>query len=308
MDEDIKQDQALVATIAGSDLTLWSEERQNQFVDTFKDRSCAARYILAKTAEVIFETAEHRKFVSGRHKMKAFGTFSRVHPSDFFSEKERKEYAGHYWNANTVGGRAIKELDQIAEERAEEVLKNLPALKDAVQIIDPETAKKITRLEVLKKRGQEIAEELTEITQPIVFEDLPDTMTIGEFRAHVKGLEKRRRELLDRLSDIGTEGSSLEGQVNKTLYGGLPGLTDAVCKVVLEHLERSAALDVTSRRVEYLRKLGNNEAALDLLRHFEKDEKTISESVGASFKAALEKLQLASKKSKSGKKSAVSEG
>lgn len=79
MDEDIKQDQALVATIAGSDLTLWSEERQNQFVDTFKDRSCSARYILAKTAEVIFETAERRKFVSGRHKAKAFGTFSRVH-------------------------------------------------------------------------------------------------------------------------------------------------------------------------------------------------------------------------------------
>ena len=121
-------------------------------------------------------------------------------------------------------------------------------------------------------------------------------MTVAQFRALVKAADKKRRELVDKLHECGKEGSRLEAVVGKRLFKGLPGLAEAVCEVITQHLERSKALDATSRRVTEQVKFGDSEAALELLRHFESDEAEVSAKVKATFTDALEKLKLAVKK------------
>jgi hypothetical protein len=120
-------------------------------------------------------------------------------------------------------------------------------------------------------------------------------MTIGEFLANVKTRENERQRLIRRMNDIADEGRRLEAEISKTLFAGLPGLSEAVIDVIRNHVEQAIAFDATCRRVEEQVKFGNSAAAVELLRHFEKDELKVSEDVKARFDAALEALKVTSK-------------
>jgi hypothetical protein len=148
------------------------------------------------------------------------------------------------------------------------------------------------RIEELKAKGQKTLEQVEEASEPIVMSDINQDMTIKNFRAMVKAQDTRRRSLLNKLEEIGQEGSQLESTVNKRLYKGLPGLAEAVMNVVHQHLDRSKALDATARRVTEQVIFGDSEAALEMLKHFEQDEAQVSSSVKASFDEALAKLKL----------------
>jgi hypothetical protein len=285
---------AMTQALPTTALATWSETRQNEFVRTFADRSQASRYILLRAAYIILETAERRHFIGPKHVIRAKeGRSDYFNSNEFLTEDDARR---HCYRVSSVGGRRVEELETLAQERADEVLTNLPTLKDAVAVIDVETAKKLARLEVLKEQGNKNLEELNEVTQTIIISELPDTMTMLEFRTMVKDREKRRRTLIDRLNDLGEEGARLESEVYKRLYQGLPGLSDAVVTVVREHFERATAMDAMTRRVGEHVKFGQNDAAVELLRHFEKDELTVSANVATTFKTALQKLKLAGKK------------
>jgi hypothetical protein len=277
---------------------LWSEARQNEFAQTFKDRVNVARYILEKTAHSIAATALRRKFVGERQVDRLLRDVPALTYARFMDTTGLKDHEVRYLSTQKlkIGGREPEDLNRIAEERAEAVLKDLPPLQKAVQIIDPETAKMLDRIEELKKKGEEVKEELEEAADPIFMAELDQKMTIGAFRQMVKDKDKKRVALLQKLKDIGKEGSDLETIVGKRLYKGLPGLSEAVLEVVTQHLDRSKALDATARRVEEQVKFGSSEEALELLRHFEKDEEKISEEVKSKFAAALESLKVAVKK------------
>jgi hypothetical protein len=303
---------AMVASVSGNALALWSEDKKKEFVGTFKDRVMVARFILEFSAYEIARIAQRRRFIGQRHWDRMFE--KEVYEHDFRAQRFMKQVAGYevpnaqYYNGsyyeNKVGGRDPKELEAIAKERADAVLKSLPPIQEALNIIDPESAKMLDRIDALKAAGEKLKELVEEASEPIVLAEVDQKMTIGSFRKMVKDQDSRRRKLLEKMKEIGKEGSQLEAIVGKRLFKGLPGLSDAVMAVVRQHIDRSKGLDATSRRVEEQVIFGDCDAALELLRGFEKDEAVISESVKASFDAALEKLKFSVKRGRKALKGA----
>jgi tripartite-type tricarboxylate transporter receptor subunit TctC len=111
----------------------------------------------------------------------------------------------------------------------------------------------------------------------------------------VREREEERQKLIKRMNTLASEGRRLESEISKTLFAGLPGLSDAVVAVIRNHVEQALAFESTGRRVEEQVKFGNSTAAVELLRHFESDEVKVSDQVKAQFDEALNKLKVAAK-------------
>jgi hypothetical protein len=276
------------------EMALWTNEKRKEFVTLFHQRVKVARAILLWSAHLILERALTRQFIGPRH----FSSLG-YHPHCAFPTHElydSHEPGAYGHHSRGIGGRPQEEIFEIAQQRAEEILSNLPPIKEAVRIIDPETANMIDKKEKLKKKGEELNIKLEEASVPIIMSELNPKMSIGDFLALVKEKDAHRRKLLDKLDEIGREGSELEIAISKRLFKGLPGLAEAVIDVVKNHQDRAKALDAMGRRVEEQVRFGDSDAAKDLLKHFEKDEAQISQNVKDQFAAALEKLKLLGKK------------
>jgi hypothetical protein len=172
----------------------------------------------------------------------------------------------------------------------------LPPISKVVAIIDAETAKKIDRKDKLQAEGEKLRLTLDEVCGVIrMSDDQYQDMTVRQFRAMVIERDTRRQDLIERMNKIAIEGQKLEEEIAKTLFAGLPGISEAVVEVIRNHIEKAIALDTVNRRVAEQVKFGDSSAAVELLRRFEKDEVEVSEKVGASFKAALEALKVSLK-------------
>jgi hypothetical protein len=101
---------------------------------------------------------------------------------------------------------------------------------------------------------------------------------------------------MQQMNELGEDGAKLEDAINKTLYAGLPGLSEAVIQVIQDSIDRYRNFDTMSRRVEEQVRFGDNEAAMNILSNFEKDEVTVSDKVKAEFSEAMNKLKAAVKK------------
>jgi tripartite-type tricarboxylate transporter receptor subunit TctC len=126
-------------------------------------------------------------------------------------------------------------------------------------------------------------------------------MTVREFRVMVNERLAERRAVGQKLENLAEDGTALEVEVNKRLYSGIPGLTDAIVNTVNNLYDQAAALNEVTRRLEERVLFGDSEAALEMLRRFEKDEVEVSEEIRAEFRKALETLKV-SKKQLKGKK------
>ena len=301
---------SLMTSVSSEEIVNWGDDKKKEFVNLFHNRVRAARYLLERTAYRIAATAEQKKFISQKHlrglysnEDLRYGNGLEFNPNRFYDpidegECEDRNLYGHrnvyirINNAGKIGGREINDLDAIAEQRARSVLDELPPLKAAVQIIDPETAKLIERKDKLLVQGEKTREEIEEVSEPIIMADLDQNMTVGAFRALVKERDSKRRQLLNKLSEIGREGSELEASISKKLYSGLPGLSEAVVEVIKSHIDRSTALDEVSRRVDEQVRFGDSAAATSLLSHFEADEAEIGDKVRSQLSEAMEKLKL----------------
>ncbi len=279
---------AMLAQVANGTIAAWSEDKKKDFVKTFKDRARVAKYILHATANEIQDAALKRHFISPKH------TRGRAVTSGETDYEEQRVHAA--WNK--VGGRDAKELHAIAQERAKAILAELPQVRSAVQIIKPDVAKMMDRCDSLRKKGQALCDELGELGRDVSLADVDQKMTIADFRAMVKGRARRKREILETLKEVGTEGTELESRVAKELYAGLPGLSDAVVRVIDQHRERAVAMDQVQRRVEEKVMFGDSKEAMSILESFERDEVEVSAQVRAEFGAALQTLRLAGKKAR----------
>lgn len=293
-----------LAQLNDTAIAMWSDEKKKDFVGTFAQRARVARYILEKTAQIILDKAYERHYISTKHLnelAKTPGAYQtqalrQVISADLYDKPEGRD---SYYRAPTmVGGRNITQLDDIARERSEAILKELPQLRKAIEIISPDTAKLMAQRDTILEKGNKLAEKLEEIAQPIAMSDLDQKMTIGDFRKMVKDRNKQRKKLIDALNELGEEGSELENTINKRLYRGLPGLSDAVIRVAVAHKEKSLALDEMNRRVAEKVQFGDSDAALELLKRFEQDEVKVNDAIKAEFAAAMEKLQLAGKQAR----------
>jgi hypothetical protein len=280
---------------ACTNMASWSETKRENFAETFEQRAAAAKHIYVLTAEQIWSTACNRRFVSTPHAKKtekaraACGNLSQRYGND----------------VQKTTGRSYNEMEAIAKERAKLILSELPPIKKAVQIIDPKTAKQMDRRDALITKGKTVRDELVELQEEILLEDQDDAMTMAEFKKMLRDNKARQRKLIGELKDIADEGQTLETSIAKALYKGLPGLSDAVVKVVNDFYQRATALSATTRRVGERVRFGDSEAALELLQGFEKDEVEVSDNIKGEFAAAMETLKVAKKQLRAPKKKAA---
>ena len=274
------------ALITASDcrsIAMWDEGKKKEFIRTFEERVEVASYILNQTAHCITQKATSRQFLSYKHQ-------SRIKPVNALKLTAQQVHNGPYYNY--LGGRPQQELDKIAEERAEDIIKKLPALKDAVKIIDQKTFDLIEEHKALKETCEKKNERLQELSVEIRLSDMEQDMTIGEFRNFVKETHKKKEILKTELYVMGQNLQSMETTIAKNLYAGIPGISDAIIAVINEHYERIIALENMSRRVSERVAFGDSDEALSLLEFFEKDEAVVSDNIQAEFDTALEKLHL----------------
>jgi hypothetical protein len=284
MQEDVLLDSSSSDLIVAADtrpISTWDEGKKREFIDTFKKRTDVALYLLKNTANYITEKATNRRFISQKH----YKDIKTVYPV-YFDMKNTG------WNPPSISGRSTTELEQIAENRADDVIKKLPALKTAVKIIDTETYALIEKHAAAKNALQVKKDKLDELAEEINLGELDQTMTVGALRAMLKKIEKTRDTLLHEISAEGRELQEMDILISKKLYAGIPGISEAIVKVINEHYERITALQAMTRRVEERIQFGDSKEALDMLAHFESDESTVSDNIRAEFDAALEKLKV----------------
>ena len=273
-----------LAPVDGASMVAWSEDKRKEFCGIFEDRSTAAGEILFLTACAVYESAKNRHFIPAAPGFR----------DKLFDNHNRRHNYRH-----EIGGRTHEELNQIAKDRAKSILDTLPASRDAVEVIDSETASKMRKKERLDEQLKELQEELEELPIEIKMSEMDQSMTLGQFREYVELEVEKRKKLVAKVQKVGGQARGLEQEISKKLYHGLPGLKDAVAKVITAHLERATFLSTTTRRVVEKVKFGDSAEAMTLLSTFEQDELKVSDGVRAEFAGALEALNLhAAKRSK----------
>jgi hypothetical protein len=295
--DDIKKSAIIAVSEGSSDAMMtWSEDKRSDFCNVFEQRAQASAYILVTTADKLLEKTHRLQFIW----QKAYEKARKERGSTaFYMGKEADKY-GYYRNPVIVGGRGADDLNTLAEERADQVFRNLPPLKQAVQVIRPDVALKIDEMDKLKAKLDKLTTELEgkEYTTSLRLSQMDQNMTIGDFRALVKEKIKKRNDLVEKINDAASLVSDLEEWIAKELYAGIPELSDAIVAVAIQHYERAKGLEGMTRRVQEQVKFGDSNAATSLVKRFETDEAEVSDSIKSEFAKALEKLNLSNKQVK----------
>lgn len=266
----------LIKQLETDSMAEWSDNRRKDFTNIFDKRTKVSQFLLLETARIIAQKAASRNFISEKH----------LNKIDF------RNYRNNYHIQNSIGDRSVDDLVKIAEDKAKEILKNLPPLKKAISIIDPETSQMIIDKEKFEAKGQKYLDRLTEVSGDLDLSDLDQGTTLRELKIIVKKREKLRRVLVDNLNELGEELSVLDKTISKRLYAGIPGLTDAVIHTIVSCRDKATAMGEVSRRVEEKVMFGDSTAAMEILQSFENDEAEVSEEIRAEFKIAMKKLKL----------------
>jgi len=151
----------LVEISKDTDIASWSEDKKKDFATTFTSRVNSARYIAFKTAQIIQQKALSRHYISLKH-----------------NRTIKDQYMGYGHHLD----RSIPNLEEVAAERAELLIKTLPSLKQVVAIVDPETSKKIARRDILLAKANTLKEKLGEIGEAVILSELDPLMTIEALR------------------------------------------------------------------------------------------------------------------------------
>lgn len=287
----------MLATIGSTDMAEWTDLKKSEFVKTFEARAKAAKYILVQTASTLLAIATEKHFVA----QKRAGELTEKYGHTSGMLQDTYDGARNCYNS-TVGGRAASELNTLATERAESIVEELPPIRDAVAVIDKSTAALMDRRDKLLAKLNKLGPRLEQYSLTIKMSECDQKMPIGDFRKMVALRYKKYRAVAVAMSEIGKEGADIEDTINKKLYMGLPGLDDAVIKVVSNHLDRAQALGQLVRRMGEKVMFGDSKEAMDILKHFEKDEMELSEDIKSKFAEALEKLKVSRKQLGRGKK------
>jgi hypothetical protein len=288
----------VLSDLQSPQLNRWSDEKKKDYVALFQARARASQYILLETAKEIADTATRRRYISDKHTSKLnWPVFPQTSTDEYMKNQNHNRYwdGRHIPNEWHIGGRLVGELNEVAKERASVILAELPPLKSAIQIIAPSVVKQMEQRDALLAKVQALHAKYLPLVKPVDMDD-HQSMTVGDFQQMVKDNVRKARAIMQQMNELGEDGAKLEDAINKTLYAGLPGLSEAVIQVIQDSIDRYRNFDTMSRRVEEQVRFGDNEAAMNILSNFEKDEVTVSDKVKAEFSEAMNKLKAAVKK------------
>lgn len=272
----------------------WSDEKKNEFCNLFKKRVRVSQFVLICVAREILNKALHSYMVGVRKNGELNKAISDLPELDDYSHSG---HASGSWER--VGDRDKSELMEIARTQAKQILQDLPKMADVVAVIDKTTSERMQQKEAILKECNQLRDELVEVVEPIsmssMVEDNPK-ITLKEFLGIIKKREERRDYLVSTIDRKVSDGIRLEKEIAKALYKGLPGLSEAVSKTILDLVEQVRLLDTTTRQVEEKVKFGDCEAALEILNHFGENEIQSRSEISERFKQALANLGLNSGK------------
>lgn len=269
-----------LAAVQDEAIQSWTDEKRADFCDTFAKEADAASAVCVLVAERIIDAAMRRHFVPQNR------------------EWARRLRTGKVTDVQTYqvrGGRSYEELSEIATQQAKTIIDELPRSIDAVKLIDAPTASKMKELEGIETELTRLLAEFNELPDVIDVDDVPGDWTVNQFRQHLTEQVEKRDSIKRKGTRLGEKASKLEEAISKRLYKGLPGLKEAVAKVVKAHYERASYLKTLTRQVTEKIKFGDSPAALVLLSTFRENEVTVSDNIKAEFTAALAKLAAGSK-------------
>ena len=285
-------------------MASWDTPRRLAFVKTLEERGNVHAALAMLEVEALLAIAESRHFISRKHRNEISEKTAKSH----FRLDNWQNLLGYYGTRDSRGyimqqsqefcGRSKSELDQIAGDSAKAIAKNLPKLADAVRVIDAVTADKVD--EAGKLRGQLDTHEanLEELTTPLVLTEFakenPKALA-SEFVSIVEDRAAKAKKLVETMNELGKKGMGLQTQIDKALYEGLPGLSEAVVELAVEKIKSVSALPQMMRRVSETVQFGDSAQATNMLSTFEKDELKLDDSIKEKFAAAMEKLRTAAK-------------
>lgn len=278
----VEETTALTNVVAQDAMATWSEDRRKEYVKLFKQRSHASIYILVKTAELLHVGAMRR--------------FIRSQRAVLDSEMQSYQFQNH--------GRAQGELEEVAKKRAENIFNELPQVRRALDVVNPDVAKWMDRRDAIVKIGTKKLLELNEASDDISLSDLDQKMTLAKFKEYADERERVRAKIVKELNMLGLEGADLEARIHKALFKGIPGLSEAVDLAIESQIARAKGMQQIERRVEEKVMFGDSQAAQDLLNHFKDDEVELDDNVKSEMQAILAKALGGTKKQLGARKKA----
>lgn len=284
-------------------MASWDTPRRLAFVKTLVSRGNVHAALAMLEVEALLNIAESRHFISRKHRNEISEKTAKSHFrldnwQNLLNYYGTRDGRGYMQQSQDFCGRSKSELDQIAGDSAKAIAKNLPKLADAVRVIDSVTADKID--EARKLRAQLDAHEATlkELTTPMVLTEFakqnPKALA-SEFVSIVEDRAAKAKKLAETMNELGKKGMGLQTQIDKALYEGLPGLSEAVVELAVEKIKSVSALPQMMRRVSETVQFGDSTQATTMLSTFEKDELKLDDSIKEKFAAAMEKLRTAAK-------------
>lgn len=264
----------LLASTSSDAMREWSEQRRKDFVHMYMQRADAAIAILVRTAERLHESAVRR--------------FIYPQKATFSNDVRICHYGTH-------GDRKWEEIEEVATKRADAIFSELPQVKKALEVTNPDVFELMVKKDKVIKTGTEKLKKLNEISQTISLSELDQKMTIGEFRQYAEERESMRKRLVRELNDLAQEGNGLEAKIHKALFKGIPGLKEAIEVAIDAQMARVKGFEQLKRRVQEKVLFGDSDAAQELLQHFKDDEVELDVDVKKQIAEALAKVNLVKK-------------
>lgn len=282
-------------------MASWDTPRRLAFVKTLEERGNVHAALAMLEVEALLAIAESRHFISRKHRNEISEKTAKSH----FRLDNWQNLLGYYGTRDRYSqpsqefcGRSKSELGQIAGDSAKAIAKNLPKLADAVRVIDSVTADKIDEARKLRTQLDTHEATLKELTTPLVLTEFakenPKALA-SEFVSIVEGRAAKAKTLVETMNGLGKKGMELQTQIDKALYEGLPGLSEAVVELAVEKIKSVSAMPQMMRRVSETVQFGDSTQATAMLSTFEKDELKLDDSIKEKFAAAMEKLRTAAK-------------
>jgi len=284
-------------------MASWDTPRRLAFVKTLKERGNVHAALAMLEVEALLAIAESRHFISRKHRNEISEKTAKSHFrldnwQNLLNYYGTRDSRGYMQPSQEFCGRSKSELGQIAGDSAKAIAKNLPKLADAVRVIDAVTADKIDEARKLRTQLDTHEATLKELTTPLVLTEFakenPKALA-SEFVSIVEGRAAKAKTLVETMNGLGEKGMELQTQIDKALYEGLPGLSEAVVELAVEKIKSVSAMPQMMRRVSETVQFGDSTQATAMLSTFEKDGLKLDDSIKEKFAAAMEKLRTAAK-------------
>ena len=284
-------------------LSTWTDAKREAFCRTFRQRTEFAVLALCGTAQLLWDEAVKRYFVS-------VTAVRPVFPNEGVAEFEPQwsgatldrvdvtERGSSYYHTKSEEklperiGRPGEELGQLVRDRVTELIDQLPASQTVIRIIKPEVAAQMKKLSALEARLLETKGQLNELLEDVNVDEFTGKgMLLDDFLKLLKERQREKERKCATVGRLGKEIGALRDTVNKALYKGIPELERATIATVEDLRQKALVLGQLDRKISETVRFGDSEAAMKALEQFEVDEIELAPAVEARFKGLVAEIR-----------------